>query len=164
MLGGEGWSGGHRRAIPKLSHRDASHALNDHARRSQAVAIGPRTADGPCAGRVYLRRYPDEVRKYFGILGPWIVVRAVKRHERVEREVAVVCRSVIAAKPSGRRLRICARAMCFWSPARAMKPARLWEQRFCRSVITRPSRRRCRACSSDSLGFNILSACGLSLP
>jgi hypothetical protein len=46
MLGGEGWSGGHRRAIPKLSHRDASHALNDHARRSQAVAIGPRTADG----------------------------------------------------------------------------------------------------------------------
>src|ERR1700726_117852 len=46
MLGGEGWSGGHRRAIPKLSHRDASHALNDHTRRSQAVAIGPRTADG----------------------------------------------------------------------------------------------------------------------
>jgi hypothetical protein len=59
MLGGEGWSGGHRRAIPKLSHRDASHALNDHARRSQAVAIGPRTADGPCAGRVYLRRCPS---------------------------------------------------------------------------------------------------------
>jgi hypothetical protein len=38
-------SAGHRRAIPKLSHRDASHALNDHAQRSQAVAIGPRTAD-----------------------------------------------------------------------------------------------------------------------
>jgi hypothetical protein len=52
MLGGEGWSGGHRRAIPKLSHRDASHVLNDHARRSQAVAIGPRTADGAYGSRL----------------------------------------------------------------------------------------------------------------
>jgi hypothetical protein len=43
-------------SIPKLSHRDASHVLNDHARRSQAVAIGPRTADGERADRVYLRR------------------------------------------------------------------------------------------------------------
>ena len=56
MLGGEGSSGGHRRAIPTLSHRDASHALSNHARRSQAVAFGPRTADGARAGRVYLRR------------------------------------------------------------------------------------------------------------
>jgi hypothetical protein len=55
MLGGEGRSGGHRRAIPRLSHRDASHALSNHARRSQAVAVGPRTPMVG-AGRVYLRR------------------------------------------------------------------------------------------------------------
>jgi len=29
-----------------LAHRDASHALCDLARRSQAVAIGPRACDG----------------------------------------------------------------------------------------------------------------------
>src|SRR5229473_4848981 len=30
---------------------------------------------------VYLRRYPDEVRKYFGVLCSWMVVRVVKRNQ-----------------------------------------------------------------------------------
>ena len=58
MLGGEGSSRGHRRAIPRLSRRDASHALSNHARRSQAVAFGPHTPMAG-AGRVYLRRQPS---------------------------------------------------------------------------------------------------------
>jgi hypothetical protein len=89
MLGGEGWSGGHRRAIPKLSHRDASHALNDHARRSQAVAIGPRTADGARADRVYLRRRPSrrQLPSRFRPGSPWLhpTVGRSKRTAAVNR-------------------------------------------------------------------------------
>jgi hypothetical protein len=89
MLGGEGWSGGHRRAIPKLSHRDASHVLNDHARRSQAVAIGPRTADGARADRVYLRRRPSrrQLPSRFRPGSPWLrpTVGRSKRTAAVNR-------------------------------------------------------------------------------
>src|SRR5260370_27723876 len=42
-----------------LAHRDASYALSDHARRSQARRFGPRTAEWWRTGRVYLRRYPS---------------------------------------------------------------------------------------------------------
>ena len=44
LLGGEGSSRGH--TLEKLAHRDTSHVLSDLARRTQAVALGPRACDG----------------------------------------------------------------------------------------------------------------------